>query len=190
MRCWLWIALLLALAGCGLPFPENQRVEGSWEIADEWQTIEFDGPLTIRRDAIQDLFLVVDGQKYEAGYEMYESYDAPTDEEDFNLRRKEDNVLWTPEVVAMGNNKTVKLKASGVNHQFPYDHEVGVGFFPDSTIHQWEAPPFPEGMQTIERIRVRSNVPVTVEAISWRVTRHPDMHACMGACFWHWLPWR
>lgn len=171
---------LLLLAGCqGDPgFPEDQRIDGPFEIGLEWQTITFADPLEINEEGFQRLHIVVDSELFASNFD-YENEDRSNL---FNLRRN-DGVLVKPEVVLIGDNdQKVRLVPTGTTSLYTGGLTVGLSMFKD---YVSPAPPFPKGIQHFEAVQLRSNEPFPAEYLQWWVERHPDHHRCGNRrCTW------
>jgi len=178
-RLWPLVALLL-LANCtGEPgFPEDQRIEGPFQITTEWQTIHFDRPLVINREGFQGLHFAVDSNLYDAN-SNYDLEDMPNQA---NLHRT-DGVVVKPEVVLIGDNgEEVRVQAR--SNIFLYAGGMTVGFGPH--IDNFTPPPhYPESIHAFRAVRVRGNHPFVANHLQWLMDSHPDHHRCGGRrCTW------
>jgi len=120
----LMVAMTLLVVACGgdVNFPEDQRVEGPFEITTDWQTVKFDVPLAVNREGLQRLHLVVDDERYTSNSE-HDLSDLPNQA---NVRR-EDGVLIKPEVVLVGaNGEEVPLRARA--NTSLYEGGLTIGF--------------------------------------------------------------
>ncbi|MCC5811252.1 MAG: hypothetical protein JJU06_12855 [Ectothiorhodospiraceae bacterium] len=171
---------LWLLVGCdaGVGFPEDQRLEGPFEITNEWQEIEFDAPLRINREGSQGFHFEVDETRYRPN-SHFDLEDRPNQA---NLRRT-DGVLVKPEVILIGDNgERVELQAVSNIHLYAGGLTVGFRTYVD---HSSPSPPFPDGITAFRAVKVRSNEPFTAEYLRWRVDNHPDHHRCGGRrCTW------
>ncbi|MCH8504962.1 MAG: hypothetical protein LAT50_11640 [Ectothiorhodospiraceae bacterium] len=174
------VAALFALSGCdtGAGFPEDQRMEGPFEITGEWQRIEFDRPLRINREGSQGFHFEVD----ETRYRPNRHFDVEDRPNQANLRRN-DGVLVKPEVVLIGDNgERVELRAVMNIHLYAGGLTVGFAMYED---HFSPSPPFPDRITAFRAVEVRSNEPFTAEYFRWRMDNHPDHHRCGGRrCTW------
>lgn len=175
------VCFVLLLAGCQSDpgFPEDQDIDGPFQITTEWQTIRFEQPLEINAEAIQSLNIVVDSERYDSNFD-YENEDRSNV---FNLRRKKDGVVVKPKAVLIGDGgQEVSLHPTGSTALYSGGVTVGMSTFDK---HYSPIPPFPEEIKVFESVRIRSNVPFTAEQLRWWVSSHADHHRCGNRrCTW------
>ncbi|WP_143421447.1 hypothetical protein [Halovibrio salipaludis] len=178
----------MALLVSACSFPEDEKISGPWDVSDEEQRVRFNTPLQVADEGLQTLYLVVDGKRYEETTQSVDEFvNAPPDVA-FSLRRKDDHKVLHPHVVVGDKNgNTLKLIPTVVMNPTEDPSSIAVGFS-EKIGPRADRPPLQEIMNEIHWIEIRSNHPVTVEALVWKVSRHPDLHHCMGACPTRWLP--
>ena len=162
-------------------FPQDQEINGPFEVSASWQELRLDPPLEINRGGVQWLHLFVDGS-------LYLSHGAVVREDIANHSNlwRHDGVLVAPEVVLIANTGKEVSVAATANMGTPTG-ELSVGFSMFESIYK-PAPPFPASIQNFVAVRVRSNEPLQVNRIRWSVDSHPDLYRCLGECPW-WRFW-
>ena len=165
--------LVLLLAGCqgSTEFPEDQRIEGPFEIGPEWQTVTFEKPLELNKEGDQQLHIVVDENLFTSNSD----HEAVTRETYFYLRNSA-GVLIEVDMVAVGdNNELVPLTPSSTVALYTGGLTIGFGMFEDESS---PPPPFPADIEYLKAVHIRSEVPFSAEYLRWSVDHHPDYHRC------------
>ena len=171
---------LLLLAGCQADrsFPEDQYLDGPIEIGPEWQTITFEAPMEVNREAVQQLEIVVDTNRFDSNFD-YEDEDRY---KMFHLRRN-DGVVIKPEAILIGDKgQEIPLVATSTTELYSGGVTAGLRMFIDWTK---TIPPFPEGIRRFTAVQLRTNETIPVEQLRWWVVYHPDYHRCgRQRCLW------
>jgi hypothetical protein len=166
MRLLVLLLLITQLIGCNRntagAFPENQHIDGPFEIGTEWQTIRFAVPLKVDHSATQGLHLFVDRQLYLPN-SHYDIHDTPNQS---NLRRN-DGVLIKPEVRLVGPSGDHVTLTAVSNIHFP-NGELTIGFGTFAGQYAFP-PPFPEVITEFTAVQVRSNEPFIASSLQWRI---------------------
>lgn len=170
------LLVLLLLASCqrGYGFPEDQLLDGPFRIGPEWQTIVFDPPLKISRDGGgQSIRLVVDNESYSPG-EFDEGQIYLLDESEIKIR---------PEVILKSDGgKEVEVHATSLVGLFSGGLALGYG---KHIKHYSESVLFDQDIRSFTSMSVRSDEPLVVDHLSWKVDSHPDIYRCNGRkCTW------
>lgn len=183
MMRYLFVSLVfLLLQGCDNPrFPQDQLLPGPFHFDSQWQLINFDPPLQINREGGQDLHLLVDKTRYEPHVADRWPHQA-------SLQRS-DGTLVLPEVVLIGD-RGQEVKMGADTFMSPYDVAgITLGFSNYDPVYDEKPKPFPQEIQFFSAVRIRSNEPLDVKLLGWRVDVHPDIHVCGGRqCPW-WYRW-
>jgi hypothetical protein len=173
----LLLMVLLWLGGCSSSeFPEDQRIEGPFELTTEWRTFRFPKPLEINRTGLQGFHLAVEAERY-----SITGLDDPI--ENVPFLRREDGVLIKPEVILIADTgDELPVTAHSNVGLFTGHLTIGYGLHIDN----WTPPPdYPASMKYFVAARIRSNEPVTVEFMQWWFDSHPDYHRCgRQRCKW------
>jgi len=179
---WLWF-LVLILTGCGAgqDFPEDRWIDGPWPVSDEWKTISFSEPLLINEKGWQNLYLIVDGERFKRRH--INTMQEMTPEElarEYLLEHRREGWLLEPEVLAVSQDgKELLLKAGADFEPQETSAIVATGYTESGGLYE---PPWPKPMEAIKAIRVRSERPFTIQAVRWNMDSHPDTPACWGPC--------
>ncbi|KAA8978324.1 hypothetical protein [Halospina sp. K52047b] len=184
-----WFGILtvsLLLSACS--FPEDDKISGPWEVSSEDQRIQFKTPLQVSDEGLQTLYLVVDGSSYEETTQSVDEFVNAPPEVAFSLRHKDNHQVWQPEVVIGDEDgNTLEMAPTVVMNPTDDPSLIAVGFSEQVGPHTRQ-PPLREIMSEIHWVELQGNYPATVKALVWKVSQHPDLHHCMGACPARWLP--
>ena len=168
------LAIGLNIQGCEAQndYQENQKIPGPITIGPQWQVLELDEPLKINREGVQGLHIVVDPDEFSSNFNYGD--DLSNDPDHYFDLRNESGELVAPEVVVVAQDGT-EIELTPISNIGLYEGGLTVGMGMRAEDIRLPSPPFPEGVERLTSLRVKSNVPFTAEYLWWLVEHHPDM---------------
>lgn len=158
-------------------FPEDQSLDGPFDLDKEWTRIEFRPPLKVNEDGLQSLHLLVSGSRFRANSE----FDLSDHRNQANLRIDGELVRFEGRLLDQNGDITSIVPVSNL---YPEGGGITVGLTTFSGQYDpW--PGFPEGVEAFTAVELRSSQPVVISEMLWRVDNHWEFHACGGVrCSW------
>jgi hypothetical protein len=150
----------------------KERIDRPFTVSAQWQTIVFDDPFRIDREARQYVHLGIDRKLYDddLGYTMSKNLKSDVQQKlprFIDIRRRSDEKLIVPDIELLAEDGTaVKVRARESLSWYNGDYSIGYGTYAE---WYWEKPPnYPDHLREFTSMRIRSDDPFDVQFIVWR----------------------